>query len=412
MPSTSDPLSNVPHIGHPGRPLRIFWLTSSASTDGPGRALLALLNGWHAEDVVAVATIRDVSTAFRDACRPGVVLDAMRMRGLMDLGTLARLIRRCRLFRPDVIHTQLSRADWIGRLVGARLGVPVVSTVHNVHSRMYPAEFAPVLAWLGATLDRATARFATHVVAVSEGVQRDLVANGVPSSRVTIVPNAVDTSTRAAPLPRADVRRAWNAAPNDIVVGTVALLKTQKGLDCLVDAARTVLQANPRVRFVQIGDGPLESDIRARVAAAGIAGRFRMLGHVPDPVALLPGLDMFVLPSRWEGLPVALLEAMAAGLPAIGTRVSGIEEVIDDRRTGLLVPPADRAALAEAILELAADAELGRRLARAAVGDLGRFAPARVATAYRQVYVQVLTPGAVGVARDVGSARARSLSKM
>jgi glycosyltransferase involved in cell wall biosynthesis len=409
MPSAS---SYVPRLRNPGGPLRILWLTSSASTDGPGRALLALLNGWRREDVVAVATIRDVSTAFRDACRPAVDLEAMRMRGPLDLRTLARLIRRCRLFRPDVIHTQLSRADWIGRLVGARLGVPVVSTVHNVHSRMYAAEFAPVLAWLGATLDRATAPFATHFVAVSEGVQRDLVASGVPASRVTIVPNAVDGSTRAAPLPRADVRRAWNAAPDDIVVGTVALLKTQKGLDHLVDAARIVLRANPRVRFVQIGDGALESDIRVRVASAGIAERFLMLGRVPDPVALLPGLDLFVLPSRWEGLPVALLEAMAADLPAIGTRVSGIEEVIDDRRTGLLVPPADPPALAVAILELAADAELGRRLARAAAGDLGRFAPARVANAYRQVYLQALTPDAVGAARAVSSARARGMSKM
>jgi glycosyltransferase involved in cell wall biosynthesis len=391
--------------------LRVLWLTSSADTDGPGRSLLAILNHWREGDVVAVQAIRGISPAFRAACRPEVSLDALGMRHAMDLGALRRLVDRCRRFQPDVIHTQLSRADWIGRLVGRLVGVPVVSTVHNVHSRMYAAEFPAPLAWLGATLDRATAPLAEHFIAVSAGVERDLVEGGVPASRITIVPNSVDPASRVVPRARDAVRLRWNVAPDHIVVGTVALLKTQKGLQYLVDAAELVARRDARVRFVHIGDGPLESAIRARVRSAGIADRFWMLGRVADPMALLSGLDMFVLSSLWEGLPVALLEAIAANVPVIGTRVPGIEDVIDDRRTGLLVPPADPMSLADAILEMAGDPERRRRLSRAASEDSGRFRPSRVVAGYRQVYTEILADRR-RVARAPNRTQVRRLSNM
>ena len=366
--------------------MRILWLTSSADTDGPGRALIALLNDWRGDDVVAVTALRGISEAFRRECPPSVDLGAVGMRGAVSPGALIRLVRRCRAFDPDVIHTQLSRADWIGRLIGHRLRVPVVSTIHNVHSLMYQAEFRPALAWLGLTLDRLTAPLARHFIAVSGGVERDLVASGVPPNRITVVQNAVALSQRAPLMPREETRRAWHAAPDDIVVGTVALFKTQKGLEYLVDAARTVIERHPAVRFVQIGDGPLEPAIRERIRAAGIADRFCLAGRAADAVSLLSGFDIFVLPSLWEGMPLALLEAMAAGLPVVGTRVAGIEEAIEDRRTGLLVPPKDAPAIARAILELARDRALRARLSANAAAEIRRRTPARAAGACRQVY--------------------------
>jgi glycosyltransferase involved in cell wall biosynthesis len=187
---------------------------------------------------------------------------------------------------------------------------------------------------------------------------------------------------------------------DDIVVGTVALFKAQKGLSFLVEAARLATAVNPRLRFLHMGDGPLRDEIARQIAAAGLGDRFRLLGRVPDPVRLLSGLDMFALPSIWEGLPIALLEAMSAGLPAVGTAVSGIEEVIEHNRSGLLVPPADAGALASAILSLASDPALQRRLAEGAASRSACFTPDLVASEYRQVTLQVLAAhGATPVSR-------------
>ena len=139
-----------------------------------------------------------------------------------------------------------------------------------------------------------------------------------------------------------------------------------------------------------MGDGPLHDQASRLIAAAGLGDRFLLLDRVEDPVALLPGLDVFVLPSLWEGLPIALLEAMSVGLPAVGTRVSGIEEVIAEGETGTLVPPSDPVALGRALLDLVHSP--GRRSAwgEAARARLARFDARAIAGAYRQVYLDVL----------------------
>ena len=376
--------------------LRVLWLTTSADTDGPGRALLAILNRWRDDDTLTVCALRGVSEAFRTECRPGVDAHAIGMRGGWDMMAVARLVQCCRRWRPDVVHTQLSRADWIGRPLARALGVPVISTIHNLHSRMYSAEFTPLVARLGLACDRLSAKFVTRFVAVSSGVRRDLEAHGVPSDRIVVIYNGLNLDRRPVAAPRDAVRRAWNVSPDDIVVGTVALFKAQKGLSFLVEAARVAVAANPRLRFVHMGDGPLRDDVVRQIAAAGLGERFRLLDRVPDPVRLLSGLDMFALPSIWEGLPIALLEAMSAGLPTVGTAVSGIEEVIEHNRSGLLVPPADAGALANAILSLASDPNTRRRLGEGAATRAARFAPDLVASGYRQMTLEVLAAHRAG----------------
>jgi glycosyltransferase involved in cell wall biosynthesis len=140
---------------------------------------------------------------------------------------------------------------------------------------------------------------------------------------------------------------------------------------------------------VHIGDGPLHHDLTHQIVAAGLSDRFRLLGRVDDPRTLISGFDIFAMSSLWEGLPIALLEAMSVGLPAVGTAVSGIEEVID-HRSGMLVPPADSRALANAILQLAADPCLRATLASGAAARSARFAPDLIASQYRQLTRRVL----------------------
>jgi glycosyltransferase involved in cell wall biosynthesis len=313
------------------------------------------------------------------------------MRGFGDVPTLVALRRACREWRPDVIHTQLSRADWIGRITGRSLHTPVVTTIQNVHSRMYQAEFSPVAARLGGMLDRRTAPLASRVIAVSAGVRSDLGRTGVPLERIRVIPNGIDLAHQRPQEPRAALRARWNAAPDDIVVQSVSLLKVQKGLETLVDAAAEVARLDSRVHFIHMGDGPERHHLAQRIRSHGLDARFRLLGQVRDPATQLLGADVFAMPSLWEGLPLALLEAMAAGVPAIGTRVSGIEDVIEDGRSGILVPASNPSALARAIVELGADDSRRRALGEAGRSRVAIFSAAGVADAYRRIYVELLS---------------------
>jgi glycosyltransferase involved in cell wall biosynthesis len=372
------------------RSYRVLWVTTSASWDGPGRALAALLEHWAPEDTIAVAVLKDADPAFRAAVRSRVEIQPFGMRGLTDLAAVRRLREFAEAWRPDIIHTQLSRADWIGRLVAHRLGVPVVSTIQNVHSRMYQAEFSPITSRVALALDRWTFRKTGRLLAVSNGVRADLLQHGARDSQVVVVANSFNPTRTANAADRDTARARLGAADGHVVVGTVALLKTQKGIRDLIDAAILVLRSNNRVRFVHVGGGPLEPDVRRWIADAGIGDRFRLTGWVADPLALLPGMDLFVLPSLWEGLPIALLEAMAAGLPAIGTRVAGIEEVIVDGVTGRLVPAHAPAGLASAILDLAASADERRVMGEAGRARLSAFDARPIARQVRQIYESVL----------------------
>jgi glycosyltransferase involved in cell wall biosynthesis len=372
------------------RSLRILWVTTSASTDGPGRTLSATLSHWPDADQVAVCALRGMTAGFRAALPQRIETHALDIHGLLDPRAVMRLRALMREWRPDIVHTQLSRADWIGRVVSRLARVPVVSTIQNVHSRMYDAEFSWLMARVGRGLDRATCHFVDRLIAVSAGVKDDLLAQRISPDRIAVIHNGFDTGRAPAAGARARARSAWGVADADVVVGTVALLKTQKGIADLIHAARHVVSVEPGVRFVQMGDGPLHDEATRLIDAAGLGDRVLLLDRVEDPVTLLPGLDVFVLPSLWEGLPIALLEAMSVGLPAVGTRVSGIEEVIADGETGTLVPPSDPAALARALLDLVHAPDRRRAWGEAARARLAQFDARVIAGAYRRLYLDVL----------------------
>jgi glycosyltransferase involved in cell wall biosynthesis len=375
---------------HASRPLRILWITTGALVDGPGRVLSAVLSHWPSGDALAVAAVRDVAPAFRVAVPPTVQTEAFSMAHALDLGALRRLDRFVARWQPDIVHTQLSRGDWYGRTIARRRGIPVVSTIQNVHSRMYQAEFSRPLAFVGRALDRVSAPAVARFVAVSRGVAADLERAGVERARIAVIPNTFDPARTVDLSERSSIRQAWGVSPTDVVVGTVALAKPQKNLRLLVDAAAIAAARDVTLRFVHVGDGPLEGELRRWVAEAGLGERMRLAGRVVEPMAVLPAFDIFAMTSDWEGLPVALLEAMAAGVCAVGTRVSGIEDVIEDGVTGRLVPPRDAASLADAILALAGSPETRTRLATAAREGLERYDARRVATLYRAVYLDVL----------------------
>jgi glycosyltransferase involved in cell wall biosynthesis len=207
---------------------------------------------------------------------------------------------------------------------------------------------------------------------------------GPLARRVEVLTHGIDLDAVRAAAGRRDAARAELGVGDDtVVVLTVAHLRAEKAHDVLLDAAATVLAHDDRVVFVAVGHGPLEAEVRARHAALGLGDRFRLLGYRPDTPQLYAAADVFCLSSRQEGLPVAFMEAVAAGVAPVVTAVGGLPSVVTDGVDGLLVAPERPDLLAGALLRVAGDAPLRERLAAAARAGAGRF-DARVAIARQE----------------------------
>jgi glycosyltransferase involved in cell wall biosynthesis len=269
-----------------------------------------------------------------------------------DLAGFAELVRLLRRERPDLLHASSSKAGVLGRLAAAVSGVPVrIFTVHGWAFAAHSGVPSRLYRWA----DRLVEPLTTVTICVSEH-QREagLAAGTCASERTVVIPNAVDVSTppRSRPVER----------PRPLIVA-VGRLKAPKDFPTLVSA----LAALPRDSFdaLIVGDGPDRPRLEEQIRTCGLAGRVRLAGERRDVPDLLAEADVFVLPSRSEGHPVSVLEAMAAGVPVVASRVGGIPEQVDDGVTGLLVAPGDPEALAAALGRLAADPALRRRLGAA-----------------------------------------------
>lgn len=242
--------------------------------------------------------------------------------------------------------------------------------------------------WLGALTLRLLKRPNVTFVAVSTRIRADLLRRGFSPGQIRVLPTGIDSE--AYQMTAQSVRERSKRAAAAPVVVCVAHLRYEKGQDILLHAWRTVHAQFPAARLVLAGRGPLEPQLRAMCAALGISEQVEFAGMIPDVRSILSGADMFVLPSRHEGLPNALLEAMASSLPCVATRVSGSEDVIVDGASGLLVPPEDPSALVSALTALLSDQTRART-----IGEAGRqrirqaFSMQQAAERLEELYVTV-----------------------
>jgi len=283
---------------------------------------------------------------------PAAVAELRRIR--RDLaGVVAR-------HRPQVLQTHLLRSlDFLALSLRREPGVRAVFwTVHNAMLDLRADQLPRSQRWLlgtkrfaHRTLYRAGGRMADGFIAVSSDVAATVrEAYRPPIERLAVIPNGVDVERYAREVDRDAVRSSIGVAPDAQLAIVVAKLMTQKGHAVLLDALPRVLERVSALRVVLVGEGELRGALDARVTDGGLAGRVIFAGNRGDIPQLLAASDLFVLPSLWEGLPMALLEAMASGLPVVATAVSGTREVIEPGRSGILVPPGDADALAEAML--------------------------------------------------------------
>ena len=211
-----------------------------------------------------------------------------------------------------------------------------------------------------------------RVLCVSGGARQSHAEAGVPAERLCVVQNGIPRPGSLALPNELGIRRELGLPDAARLVLTVGRFTEQKGYDIYLDAAPAVLDAVPDAHLLWAGDGPLFEPMRAEVEQRGFAHRLHLLGRRSDVPALMAAADLFALPSRFEGLPLVVLEALAAGLPVVGTRVVGTEEAVLDGETGRLVPPENADAFAAALVDALRDDDRRRRWAEAARADFER----------------------------------------
>lgn len=271
--------------------------------------------------------------------------------------------------RPALIHCHGAKAALVGRLALASAQMagtarPLPPLLYTVHGPAAPGSRAAAL--LADLAERALAPLATAFVAVSPALGERLKrAWGIPEGRVYVIPNGVDVAAFHRLPPRAAARRALGLDPLRPTVGMAARLAPGKGVEVFLRAAAVVARRHPEAQFAVAGDGPLRRRVERLAGALGLGGRLRLLGFRSDMPRVLASLDVLVLPSQREGLPLVLLEGLAAGRAVVATRAGGIPDVLWHGRTGLLAPPGDPHALAAAVGLLLEDEVLRRRLGQA-----------------------------------------------
>jgi glycosyltransferase involved in cell wall biosynthesis len=294
----------------------------------------------------------------------GVRLDVLSVEAeswshVRHVGLLADFMRRV---RPDVVNPHLFRSTAIAAPLARATGIRgVVETYHGREAWRQGALRGHFLA------DRLVARLVTRVIAVSRGAADFLVhGKGYPADKVVVIPNGRDLTRFAPGLHRETIRKELGVDRGAPVVGVVGRLETQKGHVYLLDAWPDVVRRHPDARLLVVGEGSLHEALVRQSRSRGVADSVIFTGFRSDVPRILDAIDVLALPSLHEGMPLTVIEAAAAGRPVVATAVDGTPEVVREGETGYLVPPADPASLARALLAMLGDPEAATRMGREA----------------------------------------------
>jgi glycosyltransferase involved in cell wall biosynthesis len=315
------------------------------------------------------------------------------LRPLADLRALTALVREVRRFRPDIVHTHTAKAGLLGRLAAILAMRPRPVIVHTFHGHVLEGYFGRLQTGFYRTLERWLARVSDALIGVSSATVDDLVRLGVAQrSKFRVVPIGLDLARFTDPPAGARERLRADAGATDgeVLLTFVGRLVPIKRVDLALKAVANARAAGAPVRLAIVGDGQLRPELEELAAGLGVKGDVAFLGYREDMVEITAGSDIALLTSANEGTPVSLIEAGAAGRPAVSTAVGGVADVVTPE-TGVLVAAGDDQALGAAIAALAAD-----RASREAMGEkaqehvLGRFSVSRLLTDIDALYRELL----------------------
>ncbi len=339
--------------------IRVVELLATGSNGGAQEHVYNLVTRIDRERYdVSVCSLTDGS-AIRKFERAGI--ETCVIEAADDADAVASVAAHLLAIRADVVHNHMYHAEVIGTLAALRLaelGQPRPSVVGTVHSsRIRSAEDVALLRQLTPRMDQ--------VIAVSSSIVHKIDAEGRHGAPVNLIYNGIDLQRYDDLVPCCTLREEYGLPPEGPMVGVVARLEAEKGHPTLLDAWPRVLERFSNATLLVIGEGSRESALKEQAAELGISGSVIFTGRRDDVPAVTKSLDVAVLPSYREAQGLTILEAMALSRPVVASNVGGIPEMIEDGKTGLLVPPHDPSALADAIVRLLVDHPLADTLGRA-----------------------------------------------
>lgn len=327
--------------------MRALHVHRIAGVGGSERHLLTLLPALRERGVEPLfagldAAGGDVEPFYRELAAAEIPSRRLPCRRDVEPLLLPQLVRVIRQLRADLVHTHLAHADVYGAAAATALRLPLFSTKHNDD---------PFRLGAFRHVERLLAHRSTRVLAITDALARFCVDRvGLPERKITVVHYGLDELPRAwGPNPRVDLPEGTR------VLLAVSRLVEQKGLETAVAALPAIREHHPDARLLVLGEGPLRSALASQAERLDVRDALLLPGRAGDVAAWLRRAEVFVHPARWEGFGLVLLEAMLAGLPVVASRVSSIPEIVVDGETGLLVPPDDPAALADAIVRALGD---------------------------------------------------------
>ena len=267
--------------------------------------------------------------------------------------------------KPAVVHTHSSKAGILGRLAAKLIGVPII--VHTPHGHVFYGHFNRLFSRIFLWVEKCFAFFSDRIIALTEGEKNDYLHLGIgrPHQLLTIHSGVDIGAYISTHIDIIDKKKTLGLLPNGLLIGFVGWLLPIKGPMHLLRAMPAVWSQYPDCTLVFVGKGDLDVDLRAEALQIEANGKVKFLGWRDDVAEIMQIFDIFVLPSLNEGMGRVLVEAMAAGKPVVASRVGGIPDLVQDGKTGLLVPPGDERALADALLRLASNPTEARRMGAA-----------------------------------------------
>jgi glycosyltransferase involved in cell wall biosynthesis len=293
------------------------------------------------------------------------------------------LARHLRRGKYDLVHTHLFQADVIGGIASRLAGIPcVVKSLHNMGAWKKPRHLA---------VDRLLAGGTSRVICCSEWQRESAIRQeGLDPSRVVTIYHGVDPARFKVSVPRHEYLRSLGLDPGKQVVGTIGRPIKEKGHRYLLEAIPEILRIHPELQFVIVGEGPLREELQQTIRTAGLHDKVKLVGARGDIPELLSIMDLFVFPSVSEGLGIAVLEAMAAGVPVVASNIRPLSEMVTDGETGLLFEARNPQALAGAVNRLMSDSTLAGQLRDRASSQVGaRFTERHMVGSLERVYEEV-----------------------
>lgn len=288
----------------------------------------------------------------REAHRRGVPFVPILMRSVMDLSGWYQFCRLLRHEQPTILHTHSSKDSWLAGLAGKQAGVPALIRTRHVSIPVHAHRLNLVY------------KIPDRIIVTASITRNHLVKHcGLDPNRVVTLPTGVDLNQFGPHISGKPFREEFGLDETTPIVGIVAQLRGSKGHDIFIEAARILSDQNPEMRFFIVGDGLWGDLIKEKVKQEKMTNRIHLTGYREDIPAVMAALDVMVIASiRTDGIPQAGLQAMATGVPLVGTNVGGIPEILRDGETGLLVPAGDASSLADAISHLLSNPPLRKQL--------------------------------------------------